>query len=82
MPTMPTTSMRWFLNICEVSSRSPNDGSYYKRIPKSSAIKFQVFKGLEEVKLMRRSLRSAWSKASTVYTKLVFGGVVEIREAR
>ncbi|PHT76314.1 hypothetical protein T459_19836 [Capsicum annuum] len=41
MPTMPTTSMRWFLNICEVSSRSPNDGSYYKRIPKSSAIKKQ-----------------------------------------
>lgn len=36
-------------------------------------LQFQVFKGLGEVKLMRRSLRSAWSKASTVYEKLVFG---------
>ncbi|KAM3301494.1 hypothetical protein P3S67_015996 [Capsicum chacoense] len=61
--------------LLQVSSRSPKDGSYYKRIPKSSAIKFQVFKGLGEVKLMRRSLRSAWSKASTVYAKLVFGGL-------
>ncbi|KAF3666435.1 putative PHD finger protein MALE STERILITY 1-like [Capsicum annuum] len=58
------------ISVIAVSSRSPNDGSYYKRIPKSSAIKFQVFKGLEEVKLMRRSLRSAWSKASTAILTL------------
>ncbi|XP_059660447.1 ETO1-like protein 1 [Cornus florida] len=36
-------------------------------------LQFQVFKGLGEVKLMRRSLRSAWMKASTVHEKLVFG---------
>ncbi|XP_042017388.1 ETO1-like protein 1 [Salvia splendens] len=36
-------------------------------------LQYQVFKGLGESKLMRRSLRSAWSKASTVHEKLVFG---------
>ncbi|XP_019178554.1 PREDICTED: ETO1-like protein 1 [Ipomoea nil] len=36
-------------------------------------LQFQVFKGLGEVKLMRRSLRSAFLKAETVYDKLVFG---------
>ncbi|KAK9281363.1 hypothetical protein L1049_004263 [Liquidambar formosana] len=36
-------------------------------------LQFQVFRGLGEVKLMRRSLRSAWHKASTVYEKLIFG---------
>ncbi|KAA8550824.1 hypothetical protein F0562_002508 [Nyssa sinensis] len=36
-------------------------------------LQFQVFKGLGEVKLMRRSLRSAWLKASTVHEKLIFG---------
>uniref|UniRef100_A0A5B6Z829 Putative ETO1-like protein 1 n=1 Tax=Davidia involucrata TaxID=16924 RepID=A0A5B6Z829_DAVIN len=36
-------------------------------------LQFQVFKGLGDVKLMRRSLRSAWLKASTVHEKLVFG---------
>lgn len=36
-------------------------------------LQFQVFKGLGEVKLMRRSLRSAWLKSSTVHEKLVFG---------
>ncbi|KAL1547197.1 ETO1-like protein 1 [Salvia divinorum] len=36
-------------------------------------MQYQVFKGLGESKLMRRSLRSAWSKASTVHEKLVFG---------
>ncbi|KAM7253982.1 hypothetical protein ACFE04_031664 [Oxalis oulophora] len=36
-------------------------------------LQFQVFRGLGEVKLMRRSLRSAWLKASTVHEKLVFG---------
>ncbi|KAL0459489.1 UNVERIFIED_CONTAM: ETO1-like protein 1 [Sesamum latifolium] len=36
-------------------------------------LQYQVFKGLGEAKLMRRSLRSAWLKASTVYEKLVFG---------
>lgn len=28
-----------FWNCSQVSSRSPKDGSYYKRVPKSSAIK-------------------------------------------
>ncbi|CAK9136178.1 unnamed protein product [Ilex paraguariensis] len=36
-------------------------------------LQFQVFKGLGEAKLMRRSLCSAWLKASTVQEKLVFG---------
>lgn len=36
-------------------------------------LQYQVFKGLGESKLMRRSLRSAWLKASTVHEKLVFG---------
>ncbi|KAJ6306597.1 hypothetical protein OIU78_021838 [Salix suchowensis] len=34
---------------------------------------YQLFKGLGEAKLMRRSLRSAWLKGSTVYEKIVFG---------
>lgn len=34
---------------------------------------FQIFRGLGEAKLMRRSLRSAWQKASSVHEKLVFG---------
>ncbi|KAJ8749500.1 hypothetical protein K2173_025695 [Erythroxylum novogranatense] len=34
---------------------------------------FQVFRGLGEVKLMRRSLRLAWQNASGVHEKLVFG---------
>ncbi|KAL3647832.1 ETO1-like protein 1 [Castilleja foliolosa] len=36
-------------------------------------LQYHVFKGLREAKLMRRSLRSAYLKASTVYDKLVFG---------
>ncbi|XP_020541108.1 ETO1-like protein 1 isoform X2 [Jatropha curcas] len=36
-------------------------------------LQFQVFRGLGEVKLMRRSLCSAWQKSSTVHEKLVFG---------
>lgn len=36
-------------------------------------LQFQVFKGLGEVKLMRRSLRLAWQKATTVHEKLIFG---------
>ncbi|CAK9323485.1 unnamed protein product [Citrullus colocynthis] len=36
-------------------------------------LQFQVFRGLGEVKLMRRSLRSAWQKASIVHEKLIFG---------
>ncbi|XP_051118641.1 ETO1-like protein 1 [Andrographis paniculata] len=36
-------------------------------------LQYQVFKGLGETKLMRRSLRFAWMKASNVYEKLVFG---------
>ncbi|KAF5189386.1 Eto1-like protein [Thalictrum thalictroides] len=36
-------------------------------------LQFQVFKGLEEVKLLRRSLLLAWQKASTVHEKIIFG---------
>ncbi|XP_044484567.1 ETO1-like protein 1 [Mangifera indica] len=36
-------------------------------------LQFQVFRGLGEAKLMRRSLRKAWQKASTVHEKFVFG---------
>ncbi|KAL5860174.1 hypothetical protein ACOSQ4_001470 [Xanthoceras sorbifolium] len=36
-------------------------------------LQFQVFRGLGEAKLMRRSLRKAWQKASSVHEKLVFG---------
>ncbi|GMN48859.1 hypothetical protein TIFTF001_018020 [Ficus carica] len=36
-------------------------------------LQFQVFRGLGEVKLMRRSLRAAWQKSSTVHERLVFG---------
>lgn len=36
-------------------------------------LQFQVFRGLGEVKLMRRSLHSAWQRASTVQEKLIFG---------
>lgn len=36
-------------------------------------LQYQVFKGLGEVKFMRRSLHSAWLKAATVHEKLVFG---------
>ncbi|KAL0921610.1 hypothetical protein M5K25_008699 [Dendrobium thyrsiflorum] len=36
-------------------------------------LQFQVFRGLGEVKLLQRSLRSAWETASTVYEKLIFG---------
>ncbi|CAJ2627812.1 unnamed protein product [Trifolium pratense] len=34
---------------------------------------YQVFKGLGDVKLMQRSLREAWRRASTVHEKIVFG---------
>lgn len=51
----------------ELESCSPNKRSTLY------LIQFQVFKGLGEVKLMRRSLRSAFLKAETVYDKLVFG---------
>ena len=36
-------------------------------------LQFQVFKGLGEVKLFQRSLRSALEMATTVYEKLIFG---------
>lgn len=36
-------------------------------------LQFQVFKGLGDLKLMRRSLRSAWLKSITVHERLVFG---------
>ncbi|VVA13900.1 PREDICTED: ETO1 [Prunus dulcis] len=36
-------------------------------------LQFQVFRGLGEVKLMRRSLHAAWQKASSIHEKLIFG---------
>ena len=36
-------------------------------------LQFQVFRGLGEVKLMQRSLRLAWQRASSAQEKLVFG---------
>ncbi|KAK9086973.1 hypothetical protein Syun_029367 [Stephania yunnanensis] len=36
-------------------------------------MQFQVFRGLGEVKLMRRSLRSAFQKAVTIHEKVIFG---------
>ncbi|XP_061338126.1 ETO1-like protein 1 isoform X1 [Gastrolobium bilobum] len=36
-------------------------------------LQYQVFKGLGDVKLMRRSLRAAWQKAKTVHEKIIFG---------
>ncbi|KAG2693722.1 hypothetical protein I3760_08G109700 [Carya illinoinensis] len=36
-------------------------------------LQYQVFRGLGEIKLMRRSLRAAWQKASSAHEKLVFG---------
>ncbi|KAF9593568.1 hypothetical protein IFM89_024202 [Coptis chinensis] len=36
-------------------------------------LQFQVFRELEEVKLLRRSLLLAWQKASTIHEKIVFG---------
>ncbi|KAJ1433106.1 Tetratricopeptide-like helical domain superfamily [Sesbania bispinosa] len=36
-------------------------------------LQYHVFKGLGEVKLMRRSLHGAWQKASTVHEKIIFG---------
>ena len=36
-------------------------------------LQFQVFRGLGEAKLSRRSLQSAWEKASTIHEKLIFG---------
>ncbi|XP_021690590.2 ETO1-like protein 1 isoform X1 [Hevea brasiliensis] len=45
-------------------------------------LQFQVFRGLGEVKLMRRSLRSAWQKSSTVHEKLVFGAWLKYEKQR
>ncbi|KAI9181034.1 hypothetical protein LWI28_010677 [Acer negundo] len=50
------------LESCPVQKRS---GLYL--------LQFQIFRGLGEAKLMRRSLRKAWQKASSVHEKLVFG---------
>ncbi|ONK74363.1 uncharacterized protein A4U43_C03F5460 [Asparagus officinalis] len=36
-------------------------------------MQFQVFRGLGEVKLLQRSLHSAFQKATTIHEKLVFG---------
>ncbi|KAF9610023.1 hypothetical protein IFM89_019663 [Coptis chinensis] len=36
-------------------------------------LQFQVFRVLEKVKLLRRSLLLAWQKASTIHEKIVFG---------
>ncbi|XP_027366320.1 ETO1-like protein 1 isoform X2 [Abrus precatorius] len=36
-------------------------------------LQYQVFRGLGDVKLMRRSLRSAWQRANTLHEKIIFG---------
>ncbi|KAI4349470.1 hypothetical protein L6164_010055 [Bauhinia variegata] len=36
-------------------------------------LQFQVFRGLGEFKLMRRSLRTAWQRANSIHEKLIFG---------
>ncbi|KAL2323518.1 hypothetical protein Fmac_027897 [Flemingia macrophylla] len=36
-------------------------------------LQYQVFRGLENVKLMRRSLRLAWQRANTVHEKIIYG---------
>ncbi|KAK7336786.1 hypothetical protein VNO77_17334 [Canavalia gladiata] len=36
-------------------------------------LQYQVFRGIGEVKLMRRSLQAAWKRASTVHEKIIFG---------
>ncbi|KAK7285299.1 hypothetical protein RJT34_20065 [Clitoria ternatea] len=38
---------------------------------------YQVFRGLGEVKLMRRSLQAAWQRANTVHEKIIFGAWVK-----
>ncbi|XP_042517386.1 ETO1-like protein 1 [Macadamia integrifolia] len=45
-------------------------------------LQFQVFKGLGEVNLLRRSLRSAWLKANSVHEKLVFGAWLKYEKRR
>ncbi|KAJ4956320.1 hypothetical protein NE237_013103 [Protea cynaroides] len=45
-------------------------------------LQFQVFKGLGEVKLLRRSLRFAWLKATNVHEKLVFGAWLKYEKRR
>ncbi|XP_057422879.1 ETO1-like protein 1 isoform X1 [Lotus japonicus] len=36
-------------------------------------LQYQIFRGLGDVKLMRRSIREAWQRASTVHEKIIFG---------
>ncbi|GKV48229.1 hypothetical protein SLEP1_g55055 [Rubroshorea leprosula] len=36
-------------------------------------LQYQIFRGLGEAKLMRKSLRSAWQNAISIHEKLVFG---------
>ncbi|KAK7378396.1 hypothetical protein VNO80_03835 [Phaseolus coccineus] len=36
-------------------------------------LQYQVFRGLGEVKLMRRSLQGAWQRANTLHEKIIFG---------
>ena len=36
-------------------------------------LQYHVFRGLGDVKLMRRSLWAAWQRACTVYEKIIFG---------
>ncbi|PKA48804.1 ETO1-like protein 1 [Apostasia shenzhenica] len=41
--------------------------------PELYLLQYLVFRGLGEVKLLQRSLRSAWEMATTVHEKLIFG---------
>ncbi|XP_061366996.1 ETO1-like protein 1 isoform X2 [Gastrolobium bilobum] len=51
----------------ELESRPPQERSNL------FLLQYQVFRGLGEVKLMRRSLQEAWQRANTVHEKIIFG---------
>ncbi|KAM1169288.1 hypothetical protein ACFX19_031629 [Malus domestica] len=62
------------------SNSSPSSIESLIKVPEPPILPFykpvdyvEVFRGLGEVKLMRRSLRAAWQKASSIHEKLIFG---------
>ncbi|KAF9596518.1 hypothetical protein IFM89_012249 [Coptis chinensis] len=63
------------VDYVEVLAQIHEELESYPRHKRSNLylLQFQVFRGLEEVKLLRRSLLLAWKKASTIHEKIVFG---------
>ncbi|KAF9607363.1 hypothetical protein IFM89_033951, partial [Coptis chinensis] len=63
------------VDYVEVLAQIHEELESYPRHKRSNLylLQFQVFRGLEEVKLLRRSLLLAWQKASTIHEKIVFG---------